>query len=57
MGVFSQWEVVDFWEWEVISLHWIEALGLRQAKRLITLLDVKDESLMQLRTEDPHGPP
>lgn len=42
-------EVVDVWECEEISLHWIEAPGLRLAERLITPLTVKVQSLMPLR--------
>lgn len=39
----------DLWEWEEISRHWTETPGLRQAKRLITPLAVKMDSLMLLR--------
>lgn len=42
-------EVVDVWLLEEISLHWIEAPGLRRAKRLISPLAVKVELLTLLR--------
>lgn len=42
-------EVVYVWEWEEISLYWIEATVFREAYRLITPLANKVESLMLLR--------